>query len=284
MLASRLTTAVLLLLLGARGVVAQEGAVSFAFEGTSLEVQLRTNGAPGQVEVIDGNVASVSVVDFTGAAGASYELKGSVLSVQHGSAVPGDYQIVVPSGAGVSLTVDGRLIAALAPNSGERRLEWSWPGLGGGVSSSTIFRMPTSGARSVRKRLTVNAYFGDLVADSVDLAYTPRIKMFKIVVGGSEFRVTGDRSVDFRYHEGSRWGVITPRADQATITVELPTRVRSFKVRVDGTTIWEYDIGRGRSHCDPVAEIIQRDGRNSWVFTPDNGRLECTISRGPRPA
>jgi hypothetical protein len=107
----------------------------------------------------------------------------------------------------------------------------------------------------------------------------------RIVVGARNLRVSGDRSVAFGFHEPSRWGVITPRVDEAGITLELPAGVGSFKLRVAGEPIWVLRDGRGDALCEPVARIQRPDGTVVWVFNPRSGAMECESGPGPiRPA
>ncbi len=139
--------------------------------------------------------------------------------------------------------------------------------------------------RGVSRGFLVNAFSGDLVVDSVDLAYSQRIRTFRIVLGGDRFRVVGDRSVRFGYHEPSRWGVITPLAREADVTMTLPAGTEAFRVRLDETTVWQLGEGGARALCEPVAEIERPDGARVWVFTPMDGALDCDLpANGPQPA
>ena len=289
-----LITAILYTAGPAAGALAQQGAVSFAFDGSSLQVQLLTGGAAGSAEVIDGEDAAITVTDRSGNGGVALSLNGGVLSLENRSGSRSDFLIAVPARASVALSVDGQTVLAVAPAGGGRRLTWTWPGVGRRAASRVWVEggggggggAPTQpvGVPLVRHTFTVNAFSGELVADSVDVLYPERIQALKIIVGGDVFRVSGDRSVSFRYWEKARWGMITPRSEELEVTVEVPSDVASLEIRIGGVVVWDYKNGQGRAHCDPVAEIRRRDGRFEWVLTPEAGQLRCPADRGPIPA
>lgn len=287
-----LITAILYTAGPAAEALAQQGAVSFAFDGSSLQVQLLTGGAAGSAEVIDGEDAAITVTDRSGNGGVALSLNGGVLSLENRSGSRSDFLIAVPAGASVALSVDGQTVLAVAPAGGGRRLTWTWPGVGRRAASRAWVEggggggapMQPVGVPLVRHTFTVNAFSGELVADSVDVLYPERIQALKIIVGGDVFRVSGDRSVSFRYWEKARWGMITPRAEELEVTVEVPSDVASLEIRIGGVVVWDYKNGQGRAHCDPVAEIRRRDGRFEWVLTPEAGQLRCPADRGPIPA
>ncbi len=262
---------------------AQEGTVSFAFQGSTIQVEVNTRGAAGSAEVVDGEAAAVSVTDRSGG-GAYVRLADGVLSLDNRSGMWADYFVVVPPGASVSLAIDGRTVMAVAPAGGGRRLTWRWEGEAATSRPRALAPAPAGRAWRPRHDLTVNAFTGHLVVDSADVQDLERVRALKIIVGGRSFRVAGNRSVRFGYAEEIRWGVVAPRSDGVDVTLELPADIESFKLRVGGAAIWEVEDGRGRAHCEPVAEIEAPDGRLIWVFTPEEGRLRCSGKKGSRLA
>jgi len=276
-----MTVALLLAFLNADGLSAQEGGVSYGFSAHSIEVQLHTGGAAGRIEVVDGSPGLIAVIDRTGKANPDFRLEEAVLSVRHGSGVTANYRVAVPRSIAVAITVDGQRVASIASAETERDFFWSWQGA---KRPSTEIVPRRSVPLPLRHSFVVNAYSGMAVTDSVDVAHPERVRMLKILVGGRGFSVTGNRSVSFGYHEPSRWGVITPRVADAAVTVRLPTDVDFFKVRLGGTVIWETSRGRAEAHCEPVAEIELPGGEGTlWLFTPEDGRLECAAISRPRP-
>ena len=273
---------------GPTSLVAQDGGVTFPFTGSTLQLQVQTGGSGGSAEVVDVEEEKVSVSELTGSGGVAVRLDDDVLSVENRSGLSADYLIAVPKGVNVSLTVDGRTVMAVAAAGGGRRLFWRWggePAVSAQASSSDVQAYDSDEFDAVpplRNRFIVNAFSGGLVTDSVNLAYLNRVKAFKIILGGERFAVRGDRSVGFEYHEPSRWGVITPNVEDAEITLELPSDLRVFKLRIGDTVIWEFDNGRAEAYCEPVAEVLRRDGKLVWVFTPDAGRLTCPIQNRSR--
>lgn len=265
---------------------AQEGTVRFAFQGSTIQVEVNTRGAAGSAEVVDGEGAAVAVTDRGGGGGAYVRLADGVLTLDNVSGKWADYFVVVPPGASVSLSIDGRTVMAVAPAGGGRSLIWRWEGVAAASRPPALAPAPAPAGRAWRPRhdLTVNAFNGHLIVDSADVRDLERVRALKIIVGGRSFRVAGNRSVRFGYAEEIRWGVVAPRSDGVDVTLELPADVQSFKLRVGGTAIWEVKDGRGRAHCEPVAEIQARDGRLIWVFTPEEGRLRCSAEKGSQLA
>jgi hypothetical protein len=257
---------------------AQEGTVSFAFDGSSIQLQVLSRGAPGSVEVVDGAAAEVTVADRSGRGGASIRLDGEVLSLENRSGSPADYLIVVPAAASVLLQVGGRTVMAVASAGGGRSLSWRWPGAEAAVSG--LVPEPLQEYERPRHSFRVNAFIGTLELDSAGVAYIDRVRVLKVVLGAAGLKVSGDRSVQFGYAEESRWGVVVPRFESTEVTLELPAEITRFKLRTDDGVIFEVWEGRGRAYCEPVAEIRDRAGRDIWVFTPVDGRLECPPS-GP---
>jgi hypothetical protein len=305
----------------------QAGEAVFAFDGSTLTVRLEAAGAPGVVRLADGAAGRVRVTDLTGAGDPALRLAGSALSIVHRGDGPARYRVTVPAGAAVTVHLDRRRLASIAPADGGRELAWRWtsdsadPGAepgrvasgegdAGRVMSAASTRMGTNGPRHApappsravgprqqeppvpvvaprppRHTFAVNAFSGEVVVDSIDLAWPERVRTLRIVVGARNLRVSGDRSVAFGFHEPSRWGVITPRVDEAGITLELPAGVGSFKLRVAGEPIWVLRDGRGDALCEPVARIQRPDGTVVWVFNPRSGAMECESGPGPiRPA
>ncbi len=264
---------------------AQEGTVSFDFEGSHVEVRVLTGGAPGDVEVVDGARGAVSVRDRRGSGSAYLRFEDGVMSVENRSGVRSYYVIAVPPDASVSLAIDRRTVLAVAA-AGGRRIAWSWPGEERSPSRiapeqpSYGRRAPPPGPRG-RPRIgfSVNAFVGEFVADSVDVYDLHRIESLKIVLARDHMRVSGDRSVRFGYDEEIGWGVISPRADRVEVTLELPADIARFKLKVGDVVVWEARSGRGHAYCEPVAEIRDRRGRDLWVFTPIEGRFECPLER-----
>ncbi len=262
----------------------QEGTVRFAFQGSTIQVEVNTRGAAGSVEVVDGVAAAVAVTDRGGSGGAYVRLADGVLSLDNLSGMWADYYVVVPSGARVSLSIDDRTVVAVAPAGGGRHLSWRWEGEAAASRPPALAPAPAERAWRPRHDLTVNAFTGHLIVDSADVQNLDRVRALKIIVGGRSFRVAGNRSVRFGYDEEIRWGVVAPRSDGVEVTLELPADIQVFKLRVGGAAIWEVKDGRGRAHCEPVAEIEAQDGRLIWVFTPEEGRLRCSGKKGPRLA
>lgn len=275
------TVGLLLASLNADGVSAQGGGVSYSFDAGSVEVRLLSGGAAGRIEVVDGSPGLIVVVDQTGKASPEFGLDGAVLSLRHGSSAAADYRVVVPRSIDVAITIDGQRVASIASTETERSFFWSWQGAK--RPSTEIVPRRSVPMPTLRHSFVVNAYSGSAVTDSVDIAYPERLRMLKIVVSGRDFSVTGNRSVSFGYHEPSRWGVVTPRVGGAAVTIRLPTGLDLFKVRLGGAVIWETIRGHAEAHCEPVSEIRLPGEGTLWLFTPDEGRLDCpTISR-PRP-
>lgn len=256
---------------------AQEGAVSLPFEGPRLQVEVVAGAGAGVVEIVDGGPGAIMIAD--GAGGSVIALESGVLSLTNRSAGRVDYRISVPSTTNVALGVNGRPVLAMAAAGGGRRIVWRWPEAGAAVVGAGP---EPSQAPVPRRVFAVNAFLGPPVVDSADVAYPERIAMLKIIVGGERFSVTGDRSVAFGYHKPSRWGVVTPRADSAEVTIEIPSELTDFHIRVGDSVIWELSEGVGRAFCHPVAEIERRDGRTLWSFTPTSGRLTCPPRREAR--
>jgi hypothetical protein len=276
-----MTVGLLLAFLNADDLCAQEGGVTYGFSAPSIEVRLHSGGAAGRIEVVDGSPGLIAVIDRTGKANPEFRLDEAVLSVRHGSGVTAHYRLAVPRSIAVAISVDGQRLASIASAETERNFFWSWQGA---KSPSTEIVPRRSLPLPLRHSFVVNAYSGTAVTDSVDVAHPERVRMLKILVGGRGFSVTGNRSVSFGYHEPSRWGVITPRVADAAVTVTLPTDVDFFKVRLGGTVIWETSRGRAQAHCEPVAEIELPGGEGTlWLFTPEDGRLECAVISRPRP-
>lgn len=266
----------------APSLLAQEGTVSFPYREPFLQLRVLTGGAAGSIEVVDANAPQITLTDPRGGGGTSLRLEAGLLSVENRSRSPANYLVTVPAGVNVSITVDGRTVLAVAAAGGGRRMFWRWGGEEGPAAEAAYRDELVAPARTPRYRFVVNAFSGALVTDSVDLGYTDRIRAFKIVLGARSFAIRGDRSVSFAFHQESRWGVITPRAPETEITLELPADVGIFKVRVRDTVIWELKDGRGQAYCEPLAEVERRDGRKVWVFTPDAGRFTCPAERGVR--
>jgi hypothetical protein len=276
-----ITVCLLLAFLNADVISAQEGGVSYGFGAASIEVRLVSGGAAGRIEVVDGSPGLIAVVDRTGKASAEFGLDGAVLSVRHGSSAAAHYRVAVPRSIDVAITIDGQRVASIASAETERSFFWSWQG----AKRPSVEIVPRRSVPmpTIRHSFVVNAYSGRAVTDSVDVAYPERLRTLKIVMSGRDFSVTGNRSVSFGYHEPSRWGVITPRVAGAAVTIQLPGDVDLFKVRLGGAVIWEAIKGRAVAHCEPVSEINLPGEGTLWLFTPDEGRLDCPALSRPRP-